>query len=145
MVARGDDEDPVRIPARAITGNSLTKKQMWAGALFLLTWFLMDLVMFVDWLIKHLRPPCFGMRDATPGREGVSSPPVAILTSRDDVAQAPVGPTHRSGDATSARPPSRSAARPRRPNGSVSQIASKAAGVMARRITLETCPSALAG
>jgi len=48
-------EDPLHAVPRTLTGNGLTKAELWAGGIFIFTWFSMDLIMFIDWVIKHLK------------------------------------------------------------------------------------------
>jgi len=52
------DEDPIHRLPRAITGNVLSHYQMWLGAAFLLTWFSMDLIMFVHWVVEMFSGAC---------------------------------------------------------------------------------------
>ena len=48
-------EDPLRAVPRTLTGNGLTKAELWAGGIFIFTWFSMDLIIFIDWVIKQLK------------------------------------------------------------------------------------------
>ena len=51
------DEDPIHRLPRAITGNVLSRYQMRLSA-FLLTWFSMDLIMFVHWVVEMISSAC---------------------------------------------------------------------------------------
>jgi len=55
------DEDPIHTLPRVITGSVLSHYPLWLGAAFLLTWFSMDLIMFVHWRPGNASGACAKM------------------------------------------------------------------------------------